>query len=789
MKKWKRFLAFLVCAAMFSQSFVVAKAADIVGTGASGWRVYNITFNHKSVNFSLENVESAQNAVFVIQSEDGLELMELPFSIKNATDNISIDLPGEDYLPAGQYIVYVRDANAQKTDERKVYFYEHSFFFSKSNTYTKRFVGADYYNNMSHITANVGFQDYEGVKDEKGGVIIEYPVQKPGTSIRVECRDDYGCSDTFTYKVLDEKARIPRLKVYRDFININYDTLGADERVCAEFDGTVYYSEYGRDGMFSDERIITFPATENRVDKILIWVESKTKDDSEKREYEMSDCLIKECKYNYRVYPAKAIGSVTANGYGQTVQSVSTVINGVEYKTDVDASGNFVLEYPEHKNGDRLTFQFSDRHGCVNSQTEPVFNSTIPKENLFHLYDSSILPERITVCDVPENARLVAEINGTVYQSDWSSAANGNTVTVTYPKQAVGAVVTTWFEMKDSSKSKARIWQVYDKEYGVTADASVTSINGQIYSERYNVNSAYVEIAGQRYPCTLNTVNVYDEEDGDFDDISSGEVEHRFSGTYPKQKIGTTITLVLEDEDGYRITQDIVLKNRKPKLSVNNVNSGSKKVTGTTKAKSAVTVTIGKKKYSSKANKNGVFSVNIKSQRKTGTKFTVSVVDPDGYTTSKKMKVTSTNSTISLRQYVLRTSSSVSLSVLNGKKGDKVHVSVGSAKYKKTLKSNNKKQKITIPLKKKGEAGASVKVALYDKFGKKKDSERDIVYFGTSIYRGMSAKNAQLTTWGYPDRRNDWGTGHIQWVFEGNRMTLYAYIRNGVVTSVQRWNY
>lgn len=152
-------MAVLVCAAMLCQSFVVAKAAETGGAGASGWRVYSVSFKHKSVEFSIENVESAQDAFFVIQPEDGTELMELPFSIKNATDHISIDLPGEDY-----------------------------------------------YNNMSHITANVGFQDYEGVKDEKGNIIIDYPTQEPGTSIRIECRDDYGCTQTFTQEVSDEKA-------------------------------------------------------------------------------------------------------------------------------------------------------------------------------------------------------------------------------------------------------------------------------------------------------------------------------------------------------------------------------------------------------------------------------------------------------------------------------------------------------------------------------------------------------------------------------------------------------
>lgn len=54
---------------------------------------------------------------------------------------------------------------------------------------------------------------------------------------------------------------------------------------------------------------------------------------------------------------------------------------------------------------------------------------------------------------------------------------------------------------------------------------------------------------------------------------------------------------------------------------------------------------------------------------------------------------------------------------------------------------------------------------------------------------GMSAKDAVLTTWGAPVRRNNWGTGTLQWVFESGSSTLYAYIRNGRVTSIQHLNY
>lgn len=113
-------------------------------------------------------------------------------------------------------------------------------------------------------------------------------------------------------------------------------------------------------------------------------------------------------------------------------------------------------------------------------------------------------------------------------------------------------------------------------------------------------------------------------------------------------------------------------------------------------------------------------------------------------------------------------------------------MSIGSKRYTKKIKSNKKKQKITIRLKKKGTAGSKVKVTLYDKFYTKKDSDQSMVYFGKTIYKGMSAKDAQLTTWGYPSRKNNWGTGALQWVFETNNCTLYVYIKNGKVVLIQK---
>lgn len=75
---------------------------------------------------------------------------------------------------------------------------------------------------------------------------------------------------------------------------------------------------------------------------------------------------------------------------------------------------------------------------------------------------------------------------------------------------------------------------------------------------------------------------------------------------------------------------------------------------------------------------------------------------------------------------------------------------------------------------KKAAVGNKVKVVLYDRWGKKKDSDSEIVYSGDEIKYGMSARDACLTTkWGSPVRRNYYDGMHV-WTFWSGATTLKA---------------
>jgi len=226
---------------------------------------------------------------------------------------------------------------------------------------------------------------------------------------------------------------------------------------------------------------------------------------------------------------------------------------------------------------------------------------------------------------------------------------------------------------------------------------------------------------------------------------------YSFSASYPRQKVNSYIKLKITDEDGYSCTGKIKLKNIPPKLSVSDVDSGSVKITGKTAAGSKVTAQIKGKKYKGKANKSGKYTI-------------ITTVTPEGYTKSKTVKVKLAFGYVSIPNYIFRTSNSITLKVSEGQKGDKLTVNVGGASYTKTIQKTKKSQNVTVNINP-AAAGAGVEVKLCDKFGKVKNTCHDMVYFGDSIYVGMTAEEACLTTWGTP-QRNNWG-GLIQWVYQG----------------------
>lgn len=786
---------------MIFSSTPLAKANE--KQGAETWKLSRIVLSHTSLSFQISSVENAQDAILFIQTsdyyssakEDDIITYEIPFSITSSTENITVNIPDNGYLTPGHYYdVYTKDADGNESPKYRSYLGDHHYWISY-HAYPNWIVIENENDASYHVSATVGFQEYKTDLDAKEKTIIEYPNQSTGTVIELKWWDDYGCSGKYTTEVKNEYLSNPTVYAWKDSITALYPHMSENERLAVEVEGKTYYSSYSAENKIIPE-FVTYPQVADSTSKVKIWLESKNGSMSEPREYNIQDCKLDKCRKTCNAFPAEATGSVKSNDYGNFITKVTTTINGKEYNCGVASDGTYRLKYPEQKHLSSINIRFIDKHGCETSSNYRVNNTLNDQE-----YDITALLSR-AYADVRSGVRIAVKIDEQIYYSDYAPYINSfstttSRVTVSYPMQKPGKKISVWYEKADTSKSRTNTITLAKREYEISANARTSSITGKIRESRdYDV---YVQVNGKEYKCATKKMDYwsennkeynpsdYEDADADLDEYAEGNYYTIFSCSFPKQKVGNAIKVIVRDRDGYEYSENFVLTNIKPQIKLKRIYTSSTTIQGTTIAKSSVTVKVKSKKYKGKANKHGDFSIKINPQ-KTDTKITVDVVTPEGYTNSKTAKISKVYGYAELSHYVFRTSTKAKLTVMHGAKGDKLKVKIGNHVYTKKLKSNKKKQKIKIGIKK-ATAGSKIKITLYDKFGAKKGSNSDMVYYGAKIYVGMSARNAGLTTWGSPVRRNNWGTGYKQWVFESANSTLYAYIKNGKVCNIQHLNY
>ena len=764
------------------------------------WKLSLVSIGHTGLSFRLDNVDAAQNAfVCVGNMGEGNEIVRCPFSITSSSQKFELDFAGGKSLAAGNYVVWVEDRDGARTEPDTGSVSKHSLYLYSTSikAYPNRLTGYDHDNKISRIYAEVAFKKYEAVKGEYGFFEISYPKQAIGTEVKLYLEDGYGCQSVTNVSIRDKYMSVPRIEVWRDGVSFMSQSLDRDERICVEINGTVYYSEYGASEKGEGKKmVVTYPPIPQEIKEVSVWMESTVGSRSEKENYTVKDCELSEYNVTLYAYPKKVIGNVRANDCGQKPTLVSATIEGKEYSTEISEDGSFSLSYPLRKEDDSFPLVFRDAHGCHLEHKAYVRNS--------HKYSSvntrRVLLQRLEAYRVPMGTRVYVSIDGKEYASEVSTKENDGRVTVSYPRQKPGTALTAWIQDDRTSEmtDKPAVLKIADKQYDCQYLAETDRINGTVYLDdrdenfqlESNVTSASVVIDGKIYPCELRKMDLSAYS---YDDLEKKGLEDadknafQFSCRYPKQKVGKKIQLHIEDADGYVFSRNIKLENLDPYIDLDTVYSSDRKISGKTWSDCAVTIRYGKKTYRTRANKSGRFSVKVKSQR-AGTKIKVSVSSPQGYTSSITEKTKLSSGSVYINGNIYRNSSSVSVTVRRPGKGDKVVVKAAGKTYIKQIKANGKKKKILFKLKKKPSAGSKVSVELQDKFGKKKDNEKVMVYYGNTISKGMSASHASLTTWGYPVRKNDYGTGSVQWVFQSGNSYLYAYVRAGKVVGIQRIN-
>lgn len=262
---------------------------------------------------------------------------------------------------------------------------------------------------------------------------------------------------------------------------------------------------------------------------------------------------------------------------------------------------------------------------------------------------------------------------------------------------------------------------------------------------------------------------------------------------YYSSKVGKAVKIKIVTNDGYVYTAGCKARQVKPYLKVNKVYSSDNKVTGRTDPRGVVVIKVGSRVYKVRPNKKGYFSRKIVPARfRTSVSVSV-VISKYGYKNTVTDQVYYHAGSASYSGNIYRGNNKVNISYTNAYRGDIITLVVGSRTYKYVFKKNSSSGVHTFRITP-ASAGTGVSMRYTDCHGDKKDYlsygdwEQTMVYIGDRIFTGMSAYDCELTTWGRADRKNNY-SGLLQWVFESGRKTLYAYIRNGVVTDLQEIHY
>lgn len=768
------------------------------------WRI--LDESHKDITFSVYDVDKAQNANIVIKNRnDETEKYVEPFSITNATQQIKISLSENNYIKSDQtYDAYIEDENGNTTNSESICLSTHNNFFRNNYYYEQSIhaypIGAiivDAEKNLDitageKITAEVGFDEYEG-KLEDGDLIFSYPKQEIGTVVKFVWKDSYGCSCSTTREVKNRDCNYySEISVYRDGVYA-YSSLPSDQRLCAIVGGNTYYSPYGMSSNGYTQKYITFPSiVPNNLSEIQVYVESIYGSSSTPKNYSILNGNI---GLSVDAYPSMAKGYISTDRMDHSIKSISTTINGIIYTGTIDKNNYYVIKYAKQPENSTLHLEIVDDAGCTKG-----YDATISSEklNFGYGYSPDIFANHFNA-RVESKRTLHVSISGKEY-SQTNKTDESQTLTISYENQISGTKGYYWIEAEDGRETEKEEFTIPQRTYIVDLYAEVTYMEGLVSLDLSKTQSlpdneptAYVLIGNEKYPVTLskptedNLRFLWSYDDDDIEYMDEDTNIYYFKISYPRKKIGDSFQVVVNDNDGYSYVLNEKFKDLNIEVDIDTVTSESQKITGWGDANSEVSITIGKKKYKCKANKNGYFSKKVKPQ-KVGTKITVSVKSPDGYKGSAKSKIVKPNKKVKFKSNVYVSNKDIFFSVTNGRKGDKIEFVINGNKYTTKLTSNKKIQTLKLSLDNELIAGAKATVSIKDRFGTVCYKQNKIVYAASSIYVGMRENEVNYTTYGKPIEKNDYGS-FKQWIFKKGNTTYYVYIENGVVIEIQKMNY
>lgn len=755
----KRFLCVLLTAAVILTGNVyhtpeVSAAANLT------WGLSVGVKRHKQLELSVSNVDAAQTVTAHITAGSDVFTKELEITRRSQDFEMVLD---KGYKSGTTVSVYLETADHKKTMTATHEIKPDDLYLSDTEARPKRFTAKAYSKgivNKVSVEAGIG-NVYEGQVDEDGMIRVDYPIQNVGDKIQVTWGDGY-CQETKEFKIENSDLYIASLKATRS--EISGYTLQNDVRLHAKINGVDYYSMYGRDHK-SSQPFIKYPV-QPVGQKIDLWLEAE--DGSIKQ---LETLIIEACKLSWKdtwlwdSYPKRTIAEVPEN-----TSYVIARIGKNEYRSSVQRQ-SCTLNYPAQKEGTVITLTAYDAHGCSTEEIKKTVENSNAR-NKTEEYFSHAGPSRARGKS-PFYDRLCAEINGKIYYGDLPKHSS-ETVYVSYPPQPVGTKIKFWYETANGSYTNTITRMVVKKKNEVTIkDLSVNRISGSLYIDQ----DYYAELAGIRATVNGKTYNgtvKYNED-----------MERVYTISFPQQKVGSKVTVTLEDKDGYKVYASSTIKNKPIKFYIN---SGTEYADGLmwgeTLPKTKITVKIGNRTYNTTADSDGDFFIVIPVFR-TGTKVYIKAVAPNGYYKVINTSIKKSYCKVKVKNTQFTKTKYANIQCTGANKGEKLKIKVSGKTITKKFKSSKDKQSFKIKLPKK-KAGKSIKVIIYDKYGDQRASTTKRIYIGRTIKVGMSAKKAVLTTWGKPVYKRKAKKGYKEWGFIRGNYGLIALIKKGKVAKVYK---
>jgi hypothetical protein len=532
------------------------------------------------------------------------------------------------------------------------------------------------------VTVQIDSEEYTDTADENGNFSIAIPVQTAGTEINVFVADEAGNrSEGITVVVEDVTA--PEAPQVDDVNNQSTEVTGTTEAlatVTVQIGSEEYTDAADEDGNFTIAITVQEAGTE-----VTVYATDAAGNVSERTTVTVEDVTAPEAPQVDDVTDQ----STKVTGTTEPGAEVSVKIGTKTYTDTADDEGNFDVLIPKQKAKTSITVYATDAAGNDSEETIVEVEDVTPPP----LTVSDVTDKSTTVTGVTEVGASVTVTIGTKKYTAYVYS-NGNFKATISVQKAGTKIYVTAKDASDNATNKTVI--VLDKTAPSTPIVnSVSDSSTTITGTTEAGATVTVTIGTKKYTATADPKGTY-------------------KVTIPAQKAGTALTVTATDGSGNTSlarTVTVLDKTAPSAPRVNSVSDKSKEVTGTTEAGATVTVTIGTKSYTAKADTKGNFKVTITAQ-KAGTKISIAARDAAG-NTSIATTITVLDKTAPSTPTVNSISDQSKEVTGKAEASSTITVTIGTKKY--TAKTDAKGSfKVSIPQQK---AGTKLSVTATDAAG------------------------------------------------------------------------